>query len=87
MNLKKAVKMGPKEIRDQVVDVTKIRKGHKTISKYLEIPVSTVGSIMQPGTVKTRPSLKTLKELQSSMAETGVKMHQSTISRALHRSH
>ena len=89
----------------------RLGKGYKIISKCLDIPVSTVGSIIRKWKLhhttqalprKGRPSKLsaqtrrrlvreaterptiTLKELQSSVAGSGVMVHQSTISRALH---
>ncbi|MBN3278955.1 TCB1 transposase, partial [Polyodon spathula] len=99
------------EVRDKVIQMHRLGKGYKIISKCLDIPVSTVGSIIRKWKLhhttqalprKGRPSKLsaqtrrrlvreaterptiTLKELQSSVAGSGVMVHQSTISRALH---
>ncbi|MBN3276205.1 TCB1 transposase, partial [Polyodon spathula] len=98
------------EVRDEVIQMHRLGKGYKIISKCLDIPVSTFGSIIrkwklhhttqalprkgrlsklsaQTGRLvreaTERPTI-TLKELQSSVAGSGVMVHQSTISRALH---
>ena len=99
------------EVRDKVIQMHRLGKGYKIISKCLDIPVSTVGSIIRKWKLhhttqalprKGRPSKLsaqtrrrlvreaterptiTLKELQSSVAGSGVMVHQSTISRGLH---
>ncbi|MBN3278876.1 TCB1 transposase, partial [Polyodon spathula] len=98
------------EVRDKVIQMHRLGKGYKIISKCLDIPVSTVGSIIRKRKLhhttqalprKGRPSKLsaqtrrlvreaterptiTLKELQSGVARSGLMVHQSTISRALH---
>ncbi|MGH0141204.1 UNVERIFIED_CONTAM: hypothetical protein FKN15_002548 [Acipenser sinensis] len=51
------------EVRDKVIQMHRLGKGYKIISKCLDIPVSTVGSIIKkwnhPGNAKKRSSLKT----------------------------
>lgn len=99
------------EVGGGVIQMRRIVKGYTIISKCLDIPGSTVGSIIgkwkrhhttQALARKGRPSklgsqtsrrhvredterpTVTLKQLQSSAAGSGVMVHRSTISRALH---
>ncbi|MBN3279959.1 TCB1 transposase, partial [Polyodon spathula] len=99
------------EVRDKVIQMHRLGKGYKITSKCMDIPVSTVGSIIRkwklhhttqalprkgctsklsaqtrrrPVREATERPTITLKEQQSSMAGSGVMVHQSTISRALH---
>ena len=100
------------QVRNKVVEKYRSGLGYKKISETLNIPQSTIKSIVKKwkeyGTTanlpregrppkltdqekraiireaKKRPKV-TLKVLQSSTAETGVSVHRTTLSRALHR--
>lgn len=96
---------------EKVLDMQKKGKGFKIVSRCLDIPLSSAGSIVRKwklhhtsqalpkpsrlselsirpirGIVKdvTERPTNTLKELQSSVTKTGVKVHQSRISGPLH---
>ena len=101
-----------KQVRDKVVEKYRSGLGYKKILETLNIPQSTIKSIIKTfkeyGTTTNLPRVgrppkltdkrrkalirearkrqnMTLKELQSSIAETGISVHRTTLIRKLHR--